>query len=222
MDRKIFVTADGSYSVMDNDTNLTFHSRHGALQESMHIFIRAGLLPLLNNNSTMIRVFEMGFGTGLNALLTLAESDKYSVKVSYHAIDLFLLPESITSGLNYCQSPEMAKWESSFQMMHSAKIGEKISLSPNFIFLKSNMDISLFDTEDKFDLVYYDAFGPDDQPEVWTASIFQKVQSWLVTGAILVTYSAKGQVRRSLEQSGFRTKKLPGPPGKREFIVAEK
>ena len=164
----------------------------------------------------------MGFGTGLNALLTLAESATHSTNIYYHTIDIDFLPRSITGKLNFCKGFNLEKWETLFQKIHSVEIGIKIRLTPNFSFLKSRMDIRDPDEQEKIDLVYFDAFAPDDQPELWTVNIFQTIYSWLSLHGQLVTYSAKGEVRRALVQAGFTVKKMPGPPGKREFIVAIK
>jgi tRNA U34 5-methylaminomethyl-2-thiouridine-forming methyltransferase MnmC len=203
-------------------TGLLYHSRYGAVQESMHIFIEAGLCPLLQESPSSLCIFEVGFGTGLNALLSLAESAKYSTDIFYHAIDISFLPESISSELNFCKGFNLEQWEKAFYQMHAVEIGKKIHLSSAFSFLKSKMDIRNPERQQNIGLVYFDAFAPDDQPALWTHNVFQKIYTWLLPGAVLLTYSAKGEVRRVLTQAGFRVKKLPGPPGKREFIVAKK
>ena len=222
MEGKIFVTEDGSHSVLLRGTNLAYHSIHGAIQESKHIFINAGLRPKLEEKHSPLRIFEMGFGTGLNALLTLAESESHSIDIFYHGIDLYFIPQSISDKLNFCQKDDLLKWQPAFQIMHASEPGKLVRLSPNFNFLRSMNDILQFDTREKFNLVYYDAFAPDDQPELWSKGIFEKIYDWLLPGALLLTYSAKGEVRRALEKGGFKVKKMPGPPGKREFIVANK
>lgn len=222
MEYKIFLTEDGSHTVELPGTNLLYHSRHGAVQESMHIFIEAGLRPVLQKSPSSLSIFEVGFGTGLNALLTLAESTKHSSDIFYHAIDTSFLPESISSELNYCKGFGLEKWEIMFHQLHTVEIGKKIQLSSSFSFLKSKMDVRIPEEQENIGLVYFDAFAPDDQPELWTYNIFQRIYSWLLPGGLLQTYSAKGEVRRALTKAGFQVKKLPGPPGKREFIVAIK
>jgi tRNA U34 5-methylaminomethyl-2-thiouridine-forming methyltransferase MnmC len=222
LEYKIFLTEDGSHSVELPGTNLVYHSRHGAVQESMHIFIGGGLKPILQKSPSSLCIFEVGFGTGLNALLTLAESGKYSTRIFYHAIDTSFLPESISGGLNFCKAFGLEKWQTTFHQMHAVEIGKKIQVSSSFSFLKSQMDIRNPEQQENIGLVYFDAFAPDDQPDLWTFNVFQKIYSWLLPGALLLTYSAKGEVRRVLTKAGFQVKKMPGPPGKREFILAAK
>jgi tRNA U34 5-methylaminomethyl-2-thiouridine-forming methyltransferase MnmC len=177
---------------------------------------------MLEKSPASLRVFEMGFGTGLNSLLTLAESANHSTDIFYHTIDIDFLPQSITGQLNFCKGFNLEKWETLFQIIHSTEIGKKIRLTPNFSFLKSKMDIRDPGEQEKIDLVYFDAFAPDDQPGLWTFNIFQTIFGWLSLNGQLITYSAKGEVRRALARAGFAVKKMPGPPGKREFIVATK
>ena len=219
---EIFTTEDGSDSVFIRDQKLTYHSRHGAITESRHIFIQAGLMPLIESGQGPLRIFEMGFGTGLNALLTMAAADMYQTKIIYHAIEAFPLPESIVSSLNYPGCLDSSGMTEKFQRMHAAAWNEEISLGGNFHLLKWKGNLLDFEHTEKYHLVYFDAFSPDIQPDLWTFEIFKKINRWLEPGAALLTYSTKGEIRRALARAGFAVEKLKGPPGKREITRATK
>ena len=208
------VTADGTVTLHVAHLNENYHSLNGAMQESMHVFIRNGLnfFPSMQPLS----VFEVGFGTGLNCLLTKILS---TAPIVYHAIDLNPLPDSIIEKLNYAENPSD---KNQFELIHAISWNEEKELSHNFRLKKIKADLQTFQTDTKYDLIYFDAFGPAAQPEMWTKDIFAKMYSMLNTGGILVTYSAKGEMKRNLKEVGFEVEPLPGPPGKREMTRAKK
>ncbi|MBS1935520.1 MAG: tRNA (5-methylaminomethyl-2-thiouridine)(34)-methyltransferase MnmD [Bacteroidetes bacterium] len=219
--REIILTEDGSHSVALTGTNVSFHSKFGAVNEAMHIFIEAGLRSPLTKSS-IVSVFEMGFGTGLNALLTLMEAEKNNTTIYYEAIEKFPLEKEIISSLNYCNQLQRNDLQTSFEKLHDCNWSEEISINSKFIFRKINSGIEGFSSEKKFDVIYYDAFDPMYQPELWTQTVFGKLFHLLNKNGIFVTYSAKGNVRRALSDAGFAVEKLPGPKGKREITRAVK
>jgi tRNA U34 5-methylaminomethyl-2-thiouridine-forming methyltransferase MnmC len=221
MERSIILTADGSHTISVPSLNATYHSVYGAIQESRHVYINAGLQHLIReiNNNPLIRVFEMGFGTGLNALLSLLEAEKLFCSVEYTGIENDPLPQGEVLLLNY-GSILGGNSASYFQMLHEIPWNIKAPLSPHFIINKIETTLQNFETQELFDLIYYDAFAPGAQPELWTSGIFEKISGFMPPGGSLVTYCAKGEVRRSLAATGFKVEKLPGPQGKREMIRA--
>ncbi len=218
-ERKIINTSDGSQTVKIPELNVTYHSIHGAVQESMHVFIEAGLrFKLQEASSNTLSVFEMGFGTGLNALLTALEAQKVGTPVHYTALELYPLTESEFSQLNYNDIDDEA--EALFQKIHECKWNEDISISEYFTLKKVNTNLLNFSSSQLFDLIYYDAFAPSAQPELWSVVVFEKLHAMLTDNGVLVTYCAKGDVRRAMLAAGFTVKKMPGPPGKREMLRA--
>ena len=213
-------TKDGSQTVLNTTSGSTYHSRHGAVTESKHVFIDKGLRLVLDKEVTEITLLEMGFGTGLNALLTFMHSDVAKVNVNYHALELFPLSESIWK--EYQLPVELKKTEEMFAAIHSNNWNETFKISEFGSLTKHHISILDFEPRVSFDLVYYDAFEPETQPELWTAEVFQKLFSWLKAGGILTTYCCKGYVRRNMIAAGFEVTKVSGPPGKREMICAKK
>lgn len=214
----IVVTEDGSDTVYSVRTGEHYHSVHGAIQESMHVFIEAGLRNI--GISEEIRILEVGFGTGLNCLLSLAEIAEIRRDVVYYALEPFPLDESVSVELNYCRFPNLNKYEDEYRGMH--RFTEGTSAITSF-FQLTRIQLRLEEASllpDYFNLVYFDAFSADVQPELWLPEIFKKIRSGMKTGGVLVTYAAKGSVRRALQESGFLTERLPGPPGKREMLRA--
>jgi len=193
----------------------SFHSTHGALAESNHIFINAGL-NYLSNNYQNINILEIGFGTGLNALLTYAQAEAQKINIFYHAIEPYPLNKEIYSQLNY---PQMTGVEEKiFQMLHDGYENEEYCLSKNFVFCKSFIEIQTATLKSNFyNLVYFDAFNPNLEPEIWCESVFKKIYDAMTPESILVTYSSKGSVRRTMKNAGFEVEKIPGPKGKREI-----
>lgn len=214
---KIIDTGDGSHSLYDNVLNETYHSRHGARRESMHVFIASGLKKIAPSNSP-ICILEVGYGTGLNAFLTAIESRAYASGVHYTTLETNPLDATIYNQLNYALDEE----KELFNKIQEIDWEKDAFISDHFTILKKQVKVQDFATEKKFDLVYYDAFGPPTQPEMWTKEIFERLYHHLNTGGIFVTYCAKGQVRRDLESCGFKVERLPGPPGKREMLRATK
>lgn len=223
MERKIIVTADGSHSVFIPEMNVTYHSIHGAVQESRHVFIEAGLhAPGRLERPDAVRIFEMGVGTGLNALLTLIESEKLNCRIYYQAIELHPLNNDEVKLLNYCNILGREDLQKNFERLHSCEWDKEVEVTSHFIFKKINANVLNFQASESFALIFFDAFDPNAQPELWNEEIFLKMFSLLEPGGILVTYSSKGSVRRAMEAAGFRVEKLPGPEGKREIVRATK
>ena len=214
----IITTADGSHTIYVPEMNEHYHSMNGAVQESEHIFIKYGLDFC---KADPVRIFEVGFGTGLNALLTAARCINGAREVVYTSIEKFPLENHITDKLNY---PEFAGEDGIklFNLINSAPWGEKQNICRNFSIVKLRGDLSTEEITGEFDLIYFDAFGPDKQPEMWTCEIFRKISDIIVRGGIFITYSSKGQVKRRLTEAGFEVTRLPGPPGKRHIIRAIK
>ncbi|MEY4594919.1 MAG: tRNA 5-methylaminomethyl-2-thiouridine biosynthesis bifunctional protein MnmC [Bacteroidota bacterium] len=217
-------TADGSSTLRWVQQDECFHSRHGAIQESKHVYIESGLHYFLNTYQPQsLRIFEMGFGTGLNALLTYQFVKKRSgIQIDYHAIDTFPLPFSIWSKLNYPESLQEENLIDIFSTMHSEVYSEAILIDENFRLVKEQINFQLYQRQTQFDLIYYDAFGPRVQPELWTEEVLSLAVQLLEENGVLVTYCAKGAVKRIFRQLGAEVTSLPGPPGKREMIRVSK
>jgi tRNA U34 5-methylaminomethyl-2-thiouridine-forming methyltransferase MnmC len=220
----VIQTEDGSTSLFHSGLQETYHSVHGAIQESQHVFIEAGLNHVLQHTSEKnISILEVGFGTGLNALLTAMIAKKLAVKIEYETIEAFPLPMETVDILNYPVILGLVDSELIFNDLHRAAWNKLAEVSPNFCFLKRDLKMEEADfAKEKFDLVYFDAFAPDKQPEMWERGILQKVVDAMKPRAVFVTYSAKGQLKRDLVSLGLLVEKLPGPPGKREMIRATK
>ena len=213
------LTEDGSTTLFIPELNEHYHSIHGAVQESMHIFIREGYAQIRNFPA---RIFEAGFGTGLNAFLTFLVSEKEGRAIHYSTIEKFPLEDHLVRLLNYPEKTDPAK-EKIFHAIHAAPWNEDIRISEHFTLHKMKGDLREVQLPHKsFDLVYFDAFGPAVQPELWTEEIFRMLCKSMKEGACLVTYSVKGSVTRALKAAGFSLEKLPGPPGKREMTKATK
>lgn len=229
MPLKLIVTKDGSHSIEGAD-GITYHSTFGALQESRHIFIDAGLRTLAGERppakkpgeAPPIHIFEMGFGTGLNALLTAIEAADTGRPVIYETVETTPLPIDMVKELNYCRLLGRLEWEPLFEQLHTARWETLIELHPDFSFYKSRSDGAAYILRQPADLVYYDAFDPVAQPELWTPAVFESLYHQLNPGALLVTYCCKGSVQRALRSAGFVIEKMPGPPGKREILRAKK
>lgn len=221
MDLELITTADGSSSIFVPELNEHYHSTFGAIAESQHIFIKAGFRSKATP-SAEINILEVGFGTGLNAFLTFLETIPDQYKINYTSIEPNILGKAITDKLNYASILNPSETHL-FNRMHEAPWNEVVSFNSYFSLekLKGNLEnIQL--PEKRFDLIYFDAFGPAVQPELWTEEVFKKIFEATAEGGILVTYSAKGSVRRALKAAGFSTEKLPGPTGKREITRAIK
>ncbi|WP_455586114.1 tRNA (5-methylaminomethyl-2-thiouridine)(34)-methyltransferase MnmD [Bacteroides sp.] len=213
MKRIIEQTADGSSTLFVPELNEHYHSVKGARTESQHIFIDMGL-----NASEAIepRILEIGFGTGLNALLTLEAAEATLRKVHYTGIELYPLPWAMIEPLNYSNHPL-------FKTLHTIPWEEDAIITPRFTLKKIQADFTTFITENLFDIIYFDAFAPEKQPEMWSQELFDRLYVIMNPKGILTTYCAKGVVRRMLQTAGFTVERLPGPPGgKREILRARK
>ncbi|HYK56990.1 MAG TPA: tRNA (5-methylaminomethyl-2-thiouridine)(34)-methyltransferase MnmD [Flavisolibacter sp.] len=220
MKREIIITADGSHTVAIPDLNVTYHSRRGALQESVHVFIEAGLRYVISQSTIpSINLFEMGFGTGLNAFLTAIEAEKQQRKIQYTAVEQYPVSPEEAAGLNY---PKTLQHHKLFTALHQSPWNEDVSIGSSFTLRKEKTSLFNFSTNQLFNLIYYDAFAPAAQPELWTIEVFQKLFDLLTPGGVLVTYCAKGDVSRAMVAAGFTVTKLPGPKGKREMLRVEK
>ncbi len=217
---EIKYTADGSSTLYLPDLNEQYHSLNGAVTESEHVYLNMGFNYYQKPNPV---VFEVGFGTGLNALLTADRAQITKQSVFYMAIENYPLDKAVVEVLDYGRFvPEQGK--ELFAALHECNWDEPVQVTPYFCLLKIKSDFTGIDWKlpVKFDIVYFDAFGPDKQPDMWTQHIFSRLYEQFLPGGILVTYSAKGEVRRRLKTAGFVTEKLPGPPGKKEMIRAIK
>lgn len=216
---ELITTKDGSHTLFVPELNEHYHSTWGAIEEAEHIFIKAGIERIDKNN---ISVFEMGFGTGLNAFLTAIFSEINDLNVGYTTIEKYPINDETKQKLNYSSLIQNDKYKNLFDLLHQADWGNTTSISKDFEIEKINSSIQEFETNKKFDVIYYDAFAPNKQPDVWSFDIFEKVIGWLNTEGRIVTYTAKGEIKRIWQKLGLRIEKLPGPPGKREFLVGTK
>ncbi|PXZ43971.1 SAM-dependent methyltransferase [Sanguibacteroides justesenii] len=218
MDRAIITTEDGSNTLYIPDLNEPYHSIHGAIQESIHVFIKAGIVHYGQKN---IRILEAGFGTGLNAFLTLMEARENQRNVVFHTFEKYPLTPDEVEQLNYPDhfAPENA---SLFARLHNTPWNEDVVVTPYFTLHKHKADFEEVNFQAYFDIVFFDAFAPDVQPRLWTEDMFAKFYKALKPEGILTTYCVKGTVKRALRNLGFKLKRLPGPPGKREMLRGEK
>ncbi len=218
----VFTNIDGSKTLFRADIDETYHSRHGAIAESLHVFIKEGLHYYLeNNNNKNISIIEVGFGTGLNAMLSYLETINNNLNLRYQSLETIPLPYSLVQDLQYNNYWSELD-ENRFALMHQGNWDEFIEISNGFKLKKINESLLDFKTSDLFDLVYFDAFGPDKQTELWQLEIFEKLFSMMNKGAIFVTYASKGDVRRALLAAGFKVEKIAGPPRKRHMLRAIK
>ena len=223
MQRKLIVTGDGSHSIKVVELGVIYHSIHGAIQESRHVFIEAGFHASgRSERPDTFNIFEVGFGTGLNALLTLIESEKQNLKTYYETIEAYPLTLDEAGQINYCSVLKREDLQKSFELLHECEWAKETVISANLSFKKTKANLLNFEISGTFELIYFDAFDPNAQPELWTQEIFEKMFSMLRPRGILTTYSSKGTVRRAMQAAGFIVEKIPGPPGKREIVRAVK
>ena len=223
MQRKIITTADGSKTIHLADWDEQYHSKHGAVQEALHVFIESGLHHYHNNNSSQeISILEIGFGTGLNAYLTLLECTKLNIEVDYVGIEAYPVAYEEIKQLNYPKIIIQKEQDKLFDDLHTTNWEIKNHITDSFVLTKRQQFFRDVDDVDIYNLIYFDAFGAKVQPELWTEIIFNKMFVALKPNGILVTYSAKGSVRRALLSVGFTVERLQGPPGKREMLRATK
>jgi tRNA U34 5-methylaminomethyl-2-thiouridine-forming methyltransferase MnmC len=218
MQKEIRLTADGSHTIAIPSLDITYHSLHGAIGESMHVYIEAGLLHYMNGHvPEPICIFEMGFGTGLNALLTLRETINRKQKVFYQSIEQYPLSAIEAASLNYGERLHLTN---EFTLLHAAEWEIPVQITPFFSLCKTKMSLLDFSASQLFHCIYYDAFAPLTQPELWTEAVFAKLFHWLLPGSCLITYCSKSIVRKAMTAAGFRVEKIPGPTGKREMVRA--
>ncbi len=217
------ITRDGSSSVLNTELNEHYHSTNGAVQESRHVYIEAGLNYFAFNNSAKeIAILEIGFGTGLNALLTIEGSKNLQKCVSYDSVEAFPLPPEIVLQLNHSSVINFMDSDRLFKGMHECDWDAPVKLTNTFQLTKLSTSLQCFVPYRKYDVIYFDAFAPNVQPELWTKSIFDKMFGLLNEDGIIVTYCAKGEVKRNMKAAGFKVENLPGPVGKREMTRAIK
>ncbi len=218
MDTKLIITDDGSHTLYVPGMDEHYHSRFGAMTESEHIFIKAGLASL---GTGAVSILEVGFGTGLNALLSAIHADKNRIAVSYTSLEKYPLDPSVVRQLNY-GSLAGEGGEELFKAIHDAPWNSSAVITEWFTLEKRVSDLTSDNPTGIYDLIYFDAFGPDKQPEMWSEAVMRRITAVTRTGSVFVTYSAKGTLKRMLRSLGFEVALLPGPPGKRVITRAVK
>jgi len=223
MKREFLTTKDGSVTIHLPDWNEQYHSKHGAINEAKHVFIESGFRYFISSEEKQpdnITILEIGFGTGLNAFLTLLNAEKQEIKTEYTGIDAYPVVASEIRRLNY--SKLLLASSEVFEKLHQTPWGSPEIISEYFTLTKRKQLFSDINDKEKYHLIYFDAFGARVQPELWTESIFKAMFGALKFNGVLVTYSAKGSVRRAMQAVGFTVERLPGPPGKRHMLRAVK
>lgn len=219
MKREIITTDDGSVTFYLPDMNENYHSRFGAIQEAYHVFIQNGLAL---TKGRPIAILEIGFGTGLNCFITYFESLKTGQEIDYTGVEAYPIAQDEASQLNYVSQLGADDKQKVFDRMHSMAWEEKIQFGEKFTFTKRQQFFQDIDDVNMYDLIYFDAFGYPSQPELWSEEIFAKMYAALKSEAILVTYACRTVIKKAMISAGFSVKKVPGPPGKREMLVAFK
>ena len=232
MKREIVITGDGSSTIHLPEWNEQYHSKHGAIQEANHVFIKHGLYYFcekFNRNchseqseesKNTFSILEIGFGTGLNAFISLLESKKLNIEIDYCGVEGYPVSMDEINQLNYTKELKSEQRESLFHKLHNVTWELKHEITSNFLIEKQQKLFHEIDDINQYNIIYFDAFGARVQPELWTETIFQKMHDALKINGILVTYAAKGSVRRAMQSVGFTVERLPGPPGKREMLRA--
>ena len=216
----IQLTADGSHTIHSDKYDVAYHSIHGALKETNHVFIDAGL-RFKKATLTDIRILEVGFGTGLNVLATIADNKAGSYELDFHTIEAYPITSEEVNQLNYHEHID-AIGKDEIIHLHNLPWDKKSTIHDRFTFTKHLRRLESFESDLKFDIIYFDAFAPTAQPELWETSILFKMYNLLNHNGILVTYCAKGQFKRDLKSVGFEVQSIPGPPRKREMTRAIK
>ncbi len=219
MKREIIETEDGSTTIFLPDLQEHYHSKHGAIQEAYHVFIRAGFDLFKNQN---ISILEIGFGTGLNAFITFLETEKSNQNIDYVGVEAYPVSIDEISKMNYVSELNATEKQQFFYKMHENDWEVKQVISNNFCLTKRKQFFNDITDNNAFDLIYFDAFGYRVQPELWSTEVFKKMYNALKPNGVLVTYAARGVVKRSMIEVGFTVEKLPGAPGKREMFRARK
>lgn len=228
MKREIIITSDGSSTIHLPDWNEQYHSKHGAIQEANHVFIKHGLfffnakLDSVSQKNKEISILEIGFGTGLNCFITYIEAKELNLNINYVGVEAYPVSKEEVKLMNYVDELEAVKHQSIFDKTHQVSWEEKHQVDTGFNLTKRKQFFEDINDENTFDLIYFDAFGARNQPELWTEEIFAKMFKALKNDGVLTTYSAKGSVRRAMQTVGFKVERLEGPPGKREMLRAVK
>ena len=231
MKREIIITADGSSTIHIPEWDEQYHSKHGAIQEAYHVFIKHGLHHFHNQDGHLersrqvketISILEIGFGTGLNAFITLLEAEKLKSNIDYSGVEAYPVSAEEINALNYIQTLNAENRAEVFKTLHDVSWEEKHQISDGFTLIKRKQLFSEINDTEVYNIIYFDAFGARVQPELWTETIFEIMYNALKSNGVLVTYSAKGSVRRAMQAVGFIVERLPGPPGKREMLRARK
>ncbi|WP_299106176.1 tRNA (5-methylaminomethyl-2-thiouridine)(34)-methyltransferase MnmD [uncultured Winogradskyella sp.] len=223
MKRKIITTSDGSKTIQIEDWNEQYHSIHGAIQEANHVFLKHGLLfySELHSDSKPIAILEIGFGTGLNAFLTLIEAEKLKLSLNYTGVEAYPVQLEEINQLNYVELISESHG-AIFEKLHEISWKKQHDITPSFKLEKQEKFFKDITATNEYNIIYFDAFGARVQPDLWTEDIFKIMYNALKKNGVLVTYSAKGSVRRAMQAVGFVVERLPGPPGKREMLRATK
>ena len=221
---EIITTSDGSHSLLNTELNETYHSTHGAVQESIHVFIKNGLeFFVQRNKSSHINILEVGFGTGLNALLALQYSLTHPVNIDYESLEAFPVDLPTVSQLNYPKEISLPEADKYFRQLHQSAWDQSDAITNSFKLLKRHVKIQEADLgAERFDVIFFDAFAPSKQPDMWELPILQKIEASMRNRAVFVTYCAKGQLKRDLKSLGLVVETLSGPPGKKEMVRAVK
>lgn len=223
MKREIIITGDGSSTIHIPEWNEQYHSKHGALQEAKHVFIDMGLTPVsAREELTEISILEIGFGTGLNALVTYEAAINLNKSINYVGIEAYPVALEEVEKLNFGASQKEPVMSEFFKQIHASNWEEQVEITESFKLTKQKKYFQDIADVELYDLVYFDAFGARVQPELWSVEIFKKMYTALKINGVLVTYAAKGSVRRAMLEVGFTVERLPGPPGKREMLRATK
>jgi tRNA U34 5-methylaminomethyl-2-thiouridine-forming methyltransferase MnmC len=217
--REIILTKDGSSSIFLPEMNETYHSRFGAIQEAKHVFIKNGL-SLINDKS--VSILEIGFGTGLNAFITFLEAQKTNQQINYVGVEAYPVELDIVSNLNYVSELNAIEQQNVFDLLHQSNWDVENTIEPNFNLTKRQQKFEAISDLDKYNLIYFDAFGFDVQPELWSEAIFKTMYKALLPKGILVTYACRTVIKKTMIEAGFKVEKLPGAPGKREMLRAVK
>lgn len=231
MEREVVITGDGSSTIHLPEWDEQYHSKHGAIQEAYHVFIKHGLHHFCSagchlegslDGNSHISILEIGLGTGLNAFITLLEAENLKQSIDYYGVEGYPVALNEINQLNYSEQLNEGKSELLFKQLHDVSWGENHKITDFFFLNKQHKFFAEINEKDTFNIIYFDAFGARVQPELWTEKIFQKMFDALKDNGVLVTYAAKGSVRRAMQTVGFLVEKLPGPPGKREMLRATK
>ncbi len=223
MKRELFKTADGSMTIHLPEIDEQYHSKHGAFQEAKHVFIKMGLQHLINRNENQpISILEIGFGTGLNCLLTFFEAQKSNLNIDYVGIEAYPVSLNEWKAMDYGNLLNVEGATTIYNKIHQIEWEKKIGIETSFLLKKEEKKFEAITDDSVYNLIYFDAFGARVQPELWTETIFELMYKALKTKGVLVTYAAKGSVRRAMKAVGFSVERLEGPPGKREMLRATK